>query len=66
MRLITAHRILIAAAIAFFLFYAGLHLRRYMASGEGLVLAQVAGAVVIAGLLVIYYRSLARRWSGRS
>jgi hypothetical protein len=65
-RLITAHRILIAAAIAFFLFYAGFHLRRYVASGDGLVLAQVVGAVVIAALLVLYYRSLAKRWSGRS
>ena len=42
MRLITAHRILIAAAIAFFLFYASVQLRRHLASGEVAALAQTA------------------------
>ena len=66
MRLITAHRILIAAAIAFFLFYASVQLRRHLASGEVAALAQTAVSVVVAGLLLLYYRGLAKRWNGRS
>ena len=66
MRLITAHRILIAAAIAFSLFYAGVQLRRHLVSGEVVALAQTAVSVVVAGLLVLYYRGLAKRWNGRS
>jgi hypothetical protein len=65
-RLITAHRILIAAAIAFFLFYAGVQLRRHLSSGEVAALAQAAVSVVVAGVLVLYYRGLAKRWNGRS
>jgi hypothetical protein len=65
-RLITAHLILIAAAIAFFLFYASVQLRRHLVSGEMAALAQTAGSVVVAGLLVLYYRGLAKRWNGRS
>jgi hypothetical protein len=65
-RLITAHRILIGAAIAFFLFYAGVQLRRHLGSGEMAALAQAGGAVIIAGGLVLYYRGLAKRWNGRS
>ena len=66
MRLITAHRILIAAAIAFFLFYASVQLRRHLGSGEVAALAQAAGSVVVAGLLLLYYRGLGKRWNGRS
>lgn len=66
MRLITAHRILIAAAIAFFLFYASVQLRRYVSSGDVAVLAQTVVSVVVAGLLVLYYRGLAKRWNRRS
>ena len=65
-RLITAHRILIAAAIAFFLFYASVQLRRLAASGEMASLAQAAISLVVAGGLVLYYRGLAKRWNGRS
>jgi hypothetical protein len=65
-RLITAHRILIGVAIAFFLFYAAVQLRRHLGSGEMAALAQAGGAVVIAGALVLYYRGLAKRWNGRS
>jgi hypothetical protein len=65
-RLITAHRILIAAAIAFALFYAGFQLRRHLSSGAVAPLAQAAAAAVLAGLLVLYYRGLAKRWNGRS
>ena len=34
MRLITAHRILIGAGIAFFLFYAAFQLRLYLTTGS--------------------------------
>jgi hypothetical protein len=63
-RLITAHRILIGAAIAFFLLYSLLQVRHYF-SGDGsgsLVQAAVAGAV--AGGLTAYYRTL-KRWGQR-
>ena len=66
MRLITAHRILIAAAIAVFLFYASVQLRRYVSSGDVAALAQTVVSVVVAGLLVLYYRGLAKRWNRRS
>ena len=62
MRLITAHRILIAAAIAFFVLYGGLQLRHGL-GGDGtasLVQAVVSLAVVVG--LVAYYASLRRRW----
>ncbi len=66
MRLITAHRILIAAGIAFFLFYAFFQGRRYLAVGEGGALTQAIVSVAVAVLLTLYYRGLAKRWNGRS
>jgi hypothetical protein len=65
MKLITAHRILITAAIAFFLFYALLQLRQYLTRDAGVAaLAQVGVAVAIVIGLIVYYRSL-RRWGRR-
>lgn len=61
MRLITAHRILIAVAIAFFVFYAGLQLRRALGPGGVLALVQSLAAAAVAAALVVYLRSL-RRW----
>ena len=65
MKLITAHRILIVAGIAFFIFYAllqaGLFLTRDGGAGA-VVQAAVAAAIVIG--LVVYYRSL-RNWGQR-
>lgn len=64
-KLITAHRILIAAGIAFFLFYALFQTRLFLTRGGevgAIVQALVAGAVVVA--LVIYYRSL-KEWGRR-
>jgi hypothetical protein len=61
-KLITAHRILIAAGIAFFQFYALVQARLFFARGGGtgaLVQAVVAAAIVIG--LVLYYRSL-KQW----
>jgi hypothetical protein len=64
MRLITAHRVLIVAGIAFFLFYALFQARLFITRGDGgaVVQAVVAGAVVVG--LALYYRSL-RGWGRR-
>lgn len=62
MRLITAHRILIGAGIAFFVLYAAIQLKLYLVSGGGGPLVQALVAVAIAVGFVIYYRSLRRRW----
>ena len=62
MRLITAHRILIAAGIAFFLFYALIQARLWLRTGSGAALAQAIAAPLVSIGLVIYYRSLPRRW----
>jgi hypothetical protein len=64
MRLITAHRILIAAGIAFFLFYAALQARVFVVRGDtGAIVQAVVAAAVVVGL-VLYYRSL-RQWGRR-
>jgi hypothetical protein len=60
MKLITAHRILIGAAIAFFVFFAGVELRQYMrAPGAAPLVEAVVSAAVAIGL-VLYYRTLSR------
>ena len=61
MRLITAHRILIGAGIAFFVFYAVIILV------HGVTPSAIAHAVVslaVAVGLALYYRTL-RRWGSR-
>jgi hypothetical protein len=60
-RLITAHRILIGAGIAFFLFYAGVRIRHYLDGGPPGDLVQSLVAVAVAVALVLYYRTL-RGW----
>lgn len=62
MRLITAHRILIAAGIAFFLFYALVEARVWLRTGSGEALAQAIFAPLVAFGFAVYYRSLAKRW----
>lgn len=64
MRLITAHRVLIGAGIAFFVFYAGWRLRRYGARGEAADALQASVSAAVAVVLVWYYRTL-RRWGRR-
>ncbi|HET7342732.1 MAG TPA: hypothetical protein VFL90_14815 [Methylomirabilota bacterium] len=59
MRLITAHRILILAAIAFFVFYGVLRGRVYLARGDTMDLVQTIVAFVIVFGLQWYFRSLA-------
>jgi hypothetical protein len=61
-RLITAHRILIGAGIAFFVFYALLQARRYLATGAAVPLVQALASVAIAAGFALYYRSLRARW----
>jgi hypothetical protein len=61
-RLITAHRILIGAAIAFFLLYAMIETRVWMRTGSAAALAQAIVSPLVAAGLVVYYRSLAKRW----
>jgi hypothetical protein len=61
-RLITAHRVLIIAGIAFFLLYALIEARLWMRSGSGAALAQAIVSPLVAAGFVVYYRSLAKRW----
>ncbi len=65
MRLITAHRILIAAGIALFVFYAGFQLRVFVRNGAAVALAQAVVSAAIAVGFVVYYRTLRRRWGAR-
>ena len=62
MRLITAHRILILCGIAFFVIYAVIRTRKYLAGGDALDLVQAVVALLIAFAFQWYFRSLARRW----
>ena len=65
MKLITAHRILITAGIAFFLFYALVQLRLYVTRDAGVgALVQVGVSVAIVIGLTVYFRSL-RGWGRR-
>ena len=62
MKLITAHRILILCGIAFFVIYAVIRTRKYLAGGDALDLVQAVVALLIAFAFQWYFRSLARRW----
>ena len=64
MRLITAHRILIVAGIAFFAFYALLQARQWFLTGSLAAAVQAVVAVLIAVGFQRYYRTLAR-WGKR-
>ncbi|HXG17436.1 MAG TPA: hypothetical protein VNK50_14405 [Calidithermus sp.] len=64
MRLITAHRILIGAAIAFFLFYALFQARRALGAGGTASGVQALLSAVVVVALALYYRSL-RGWGRR-
>lgn len=65
MRLITAHRVLIAAGIACFLVYAGFQLRQFVRVGAAASLVQAAVSAAIAVGFGVYFRSLKRRWRDR-
>ena len=62
MKLITAHRILILCGIAFFVIYAVIRTRKYLAGGDALDLVQAVVALLIAFAFQWYFRSLASRW----
>ena len=64
MRLITAHRILIGAGIAFFVFYAALQLRLFVRDGATASLVQAVIALAVAAGFILYYRTL-RGWGRR-
>ena len=65
MKLITAHRILITAGVAFFIFYALVQARAYVMRGGGVdALVQAAAAGAIALGLILYYRTLTQ-WGRR-
>ena len=59
MRLITAHRILILAGIAFFVLYAVIRSMHYLRDGATMDLVQTIVALVIAFGLQWYFRTLA-------
>jgi hypothetical protein len=61
-RLITAHRILIIAGIAFFVVYAVIKTQKYLVRGDTFDLVQALLALAIAAGFRVYFRSLARRW----
>ena len=60
MRLITAHRILIGAAIAFFVFFALVSLRQYGRAPGAAPLIEAVVSILVALGLVLYYRTLSR------
>ena len=61
MRLITAHRILISSAVAFFAFFALSELRGYAATGSFTDLAGAAFGVAAAVAFALYLRIIWRR-----
>lgn len=61
MRLITAHRILIGSAIAFFAFFAAVELRSYVVTGTPRDLASAVFGAAAAFALGIYLRTIWRR-----
>jgi hypothetical protein len=60
MKLITAHRILIGAAIAFFALFALVSLRQYGRAPGAAPLVEAVVSVAVAIGLVLYYRTLSR------
>lgn len=58
MRLITAHKILIASAVAFFLFFAVFELRSYADSGTSGDLASGLFGLAVAVGFALYFRRL--------
>ena len=60
MQLITAHRILIGAAIVFFVFFAAFQLKLYLREPDVAPLVEAVVSLVVAVGLVLYYRTLSR------
>jgi hypothetical protein len=60
MKLITAHRILIGAAIAFFVLFALIQVKQYARAPGAAPLVEAVVSVAVAIGLVLYYRTLSR------
>jgi ABC-type nickel/cobalt efflux system permease component RcnA len=60
MKLITAHKILIGAAIVFFVFFSLWELRNYVANGDGWAMARSVLYLVIAVGFGVYFKKLRR------
>ena len=60
MKLFTAHRILIGAAMPFFLFFAVFEVRQYARTSAVASLIEAVVSIVVAVGLVFYYRTLSR------
>ena len=61
MKIMTAHRILIASAVVFFLFFAGWEYRNYLQSEESWSMARSLFYLAVSCGLAIYLKNL-RRW----
>lgn len=61
MRLLTAHRILISAAVAFFSFFALWELNRYLEAGSAWSVARAVLYLGVAAAFAVYLKLL-RRW----
>ncbi len=58
MSLTTAHKILIATAIVFFLFYAGFEVKRGVSGGDGWAYLRAAVSLAVAVGFARYYRTI--------
>ena len=61
MSLLTAHKILIASAIALFFLYAGWEVDNFVGSGDGWALPRAVAAAIAAIGFGVYLRSVWRR-----
>jgi hypothetical protein len=63
MSLVTAHRILIAAAIAFFVFYGLWEIVGFRGSGETGALLRGAAGLLVAGAFAAYFPTIKKRYA---
>jgi hypothetical protein len=61
MKLLTAHKILIGSAVAFFVFFAGWEFRNYSNSGDGWAAWRSALYFIVALGFGVYLKNL-KRW----
>ena len=62
MSLITAHKILIASAVAFFVFYALWELTHFFSTGDGWSVARCVASAVVAIAFGLYYPTIDKRY----
>jgi hypothetical protein len=63
MSLYTAHKILIASAVACFAFYAVWEIHNFLSTGDSLALVRAAASALGTGGLAVYLRRVWRRGS---